>query len=519
MSSLFKHCVFRLFILLPLMLPLSAVNASELLRAQVEILGTSEVGSNPHGLHNIAELVELYAGRNYQPLWFGGGPLAPVRDTLVAEIADSAGHGFPLGRYHYQQLLEAVLNEATLDLLYTDALMSQAEDRFSGVIQKLEEDWFIERPQLDTAEFLATIFAEPDSLGPELQGLWPQHSQYWALVEKRAALAAQPDVFTQRVPPGPVLRLGDGSERVRQLQLRLYGPGAYSGVFDEQLRAAVKDFQHDAGLEPDGLVGPATLELLNADRFSWIDQIDANLERWRWLPRQIPSTYIRVNIADFNLLVVQDGERVLTMDVIVGQPYRSTPVFTESLRYLVFFPYWNLPYRIAVKDKLPLLRQDPVPLAAAGYEVQLVGSNEYLPVTEVDWEKIRPGEFTLRQKPGPKNALGRVKFMLPNPHAVYLHDTPDKRLFNKRERVFSSGCIRLAEPAELARWVLEYDASEYLTQLDKLLAQGPTTTAYLSQPIPVFLVYFTAFEQDGVVFRRDVYGRDRRIIEELRRTS
>jgi murein L,D-transpeptidase YcbB/YkuD len=319
------------------------------------------------------------------------------------------------------------------------------------------------------------------------------------------------------VPPGPLLRPGHSGERVRQLQLRLYGPGAYSGYYDAELLQAVKEFQRDAGLEPDGLVGPASLEILNADRFSWIGQVDANLERWRWLPRQIPPTYILVNIADFQLQVVDRDEPVLEMDVIVGRPYRSTPVFAGSLKYLVFYPYWNVPYSIAVKDKLPLLRGNPAAMAAAGYEVQLAGTEGFVPVTEVDWSTIGPGQFTLRQQPGDKNALGKVKFMLPNAHAVYLHDTPDKGLFNKSERVFSSGCIRLADPTRLARWVLAHDNHARQAEVDQLYRAGPTTTAYLATPLPVFIVYFTAFLEEGeVVFRRDVYERDQGIIRQLR---
>jgi murein L,D-transpeptidase YcbB/YkuD len=491
--------------------------ASDELRRQVEMLGESGglVGSHP--VENTAALVHLYGENQYRPLWFDDGPLAGQRADLLAEIEDSAGHGFNPGRYHYDTLVAAGLPAAELDLLYTDALLSQARHRYGGVISTLDEDWFLERQQLDAMAFARALLAGPGDLRQTLQALWPQHPQYRALLAKRAELAAQPDVFTQPVPPGPLLRPGHSGERVRQLQLRLYGPGAYSGYYDAELLQAVKEFQRDAGLEADGLVGPASLEILNADRFSWIDQVDANLERWRWLPRQIPPTYILVNIADFRLQVVDEGEPVLEMDVIVGRPYRSTPVFAGSLKYLVFYPYWNVPYSIAVKDKLPLLRGDPAAMAAAGYEVQLAGSEGFVPVTEVDWGAIRPGQFTLRQQPGDKNALGRVKFMLPNSHAVYLHDTPDKGLFNKSERVFSSGCIRLADPARLAHWVLDHDNHARQAEVDQLYRSGPTTTAYLSKPVPVLIVYFTAFLEEGeVVFRRDVYERDQGIIRQLR---
>jgi murein L,D-transpeptidase YcbB/YkuD len=495
----------------------SLADSDDSLRRQVEVLGETSMASNPLAIRNIAGIVQVYSELHYQPLWFADGPLAAVRADLVAEVDSSAAHGFNLARYHYTRLTDTALPESVRDILLTDALLSQAHDRFTGAIASMDDDWFMERGELDTVEFLRALVAQNVALRPALQALWPHHVEYWALVDKRAELAAQQEQFSETVSPGPLLRPGDSGPRVEQLQDRLRGPGDYSSVFDEQLKQAVAEFQRSAGLDADGIVGEATLEMLNANRFSWIDRVDANLERWRWLPREVPATYIRVNIAAFRLRVIADNAPEFDMDVIVGRPFRETPIFTESLKYLVFFPYWNVPYSIATKDKLPLLRKDPAPLAALGYEVQVSGSDRFVSVSAVDWSSIKPGQFTLRQQPGDKNALGRVKFMLPNTHSVYLHDTPDKALFSKSQRSFSSGCIRLAEPRKLADWILRHDSNSHLESVDTLLESGPTTTAYLAAPIPVYLVYFTAFlDGDEVVFRRDVYGRDQRIIDQLR---
>lgn len=518
MKILLKRHLFLTLLLTLLPLPgLVLAASSDALRRQVEILGESSGSSNPYGIRNIADVVELYSEYQYQPLWFAGGPLAQMREGLIEEIAASAGHGLPLSRYHYLQLNGQVLPEAVLDLLYTDALLSQARDRYSGAVDEVDEEWHLLRESLDAAVLVHTLAAGQTDIRLALQALWPEPAEYWALVEKRAALVQEPDVFSARVTPGPLLRPGVSGPRVEQLQDRLLGPGDYSAVFDQRLKQAVIEFQRAAGLEADGIVGDATLEELNANRFSWIERIDANLERWRWLPRQVPATYIRVNIAAYRLRVMQDSAPALDMNVIVGKPFRQTPVFTADMKYLVFLPYWNVPYSIAVKDKLPLLRKDPEPLALAGYEVQVAGTDTFVPVNQVDWSTIRPGHFSLRQLPGEKNALGKVKFMLPNTHNVYLHDTPDKPLFNKTERMFSSGCIRLAEPRKLADWVLAHDKSPYLARLNQLFDEGPTTTAYLNTPIPVYLVYFTAFVDDGrVVFRRDVYERDQNIVNQLK---
>ncbi len=208
------------------------------------------------------------------------------------------------------------------------------------------------------------------------------------------------------------------------------------------------------------------------------------------------------------------------MDVIVGKPYRRTPVFTETIKYIVFNPFWNVPASIAIQDKLPQLKRDPAAAAAAGFEAKPQGSDVFVPVDAIDWSGVRKGNFNylLRQRPGEYNALGRMKFMLPNAHAVYLHDTPSRELFRRQERSFSSGCVRLEQPRQLAEWLLAKDGNPAHRRLDALLASGDTTTIYLKKPIPTYLVYFTAFVADDgdVAFRRDIYDRDRILIEALR---
>jgi murein L,D-transpeptidase YcbB/YkuD len=208
------------------------------------------------------------------------------------------------------------------------------------------------------------------------------------------------------------------------------------------------------------------------------------------------------------------------MTVIVGKPYRRTPVFSENLRYLVVNPYWNVPYKIATQDKLPLLQADAPAEAAKGFDAKPQGSDVFVPVDTIDWMTVTRRTFTyqLRQRPGENNALGQVKFMLPNEHAVYLHDTPSRELFGRQERTFSSGCVRLERPQELATWLLSRESHPQARRLDALFASRETTTIYLKQPVPVYIVYLTAFVADDgdVTFRRDVYGRDKQLVEALR---
>lgn len=209
------------------------------------------------------------------------------------------------------------------------------------------------------------------------------------------------------------------------------------------------------------------------------------------------------------------------MKVIVGKPYRRTPVFSETMKYFVYNPYWNVPPSIATKDKLPLLRKDAGALESIGYEVKVPHQSQFVGVSQVDWSSVTPRSFNyvLRQQPGPKNALGSVKFMLPNPYAVYLHDTPDHNLFQKQERGFSSGCVRLSDPLGLAYWVLDTDGQSMTRQDIQLQVDSrETKTVYLKKPIPVYIVYLTAFvdESGEVVFRRDLYQRDQPIVNQLR---
>lgn len=474
------------------------------------------------------ELSEFYGERNHQPMWTAGGPLADQAAALLAAVRASEGHGLYPRSYHapvLAQMIEGPVRplDLALELLASDAFLRQARDRTRGAVspRTLDPDWHLVPPDSELTDPLRHALDPGASVAGILDALWPRHREYRALVAKRAELAARHEEPFDPIPDGPLLRPGASNERVELVKRRVLGPGAHDTTFDPELKQAVMALQREAGIEADGIVGPATLEVLNATPASRIERIDANLERWRWLPPTVPETYIRVNIAAFSLRVIQRGHDVLNMSAIVGRPYRRTPTFSESIRYLVFNPYWNVPFKLATLDKLPLLQKDPAALVAQGYEVRPEGEDAFRPVDTVDWSGVsrRNFHYLLRQRPGPFNALGRVKFMLPNPHDVYLHDTPDRELFARQERGFSSGCIRVSEALELARWVLANDGRDAdAGRVAELAEGGETTTIYLKQPLPVYLVYFTAFTDDSgtVVFRRDLYQRDGAIVAALR---
>lgn len=472
-------------------------------------------------------LSRIYRDRDHEPLWLAGAPLQAEVPAVLAAVGESVGHGFPAERYHrnaIEQLLRAEQGDAqlALELLLTDAFLSQALHRSRGIVSppNLDADWQVPQADVDAGGLLAATASGSGSVTEALVPLWPQAVDYTLLLQRRGEILAMGDEMTAQVAPGPLLKPGDRSDRVLMLKQRLMGPGDYTTLYDEDLRSEVTAFQFAAGLEADGIVGANTLDVLNASRVSWIDRIDANLERWRWLPRETPATYIRVNIAAYTLRAFENGKPALSMNVIVGQPYRRTPVFTESIKYMVLNPYWNVPFSIAAKDKLPLLQADALAEAQKGYETRPQGSDVFVPVNAIDWGPVtrRSFNYLLRQKPGPQNALGRIKFMMPNPFAVYLHDTPSRELFARQERSFSSGCIRLEQPLALAEWLLGLEGHPRAGRVESLMARQETVTINLKEPVPTYLVYFTAFATDDgdIAFRRDIYGRDRVLVEALR---
>ncbi|HKJ52084.1 MAG TPA: L,D-transpeptidase family protein [Gammaproteobacteria bacterium] len=472
-------------------------------------------------------IAEVYRSRAHRPIWIGDAPLASQTRQVLDAVIESVDHGFVAERYHrgvIEQQLKSRQRGIALELLVSDAFIGQALHRGQGIVTppNLDAEWQLPTAEVDAAALLLETAASGASVKQVLAALWPGADEYWRLLERRAEIGAFGETVTAQVAPGAVLKPGQSSERVVALKERLLGPGDYDPVYDEELRREVIAFQRASGLEADAFVGGNTIDALNETRVSWIDSIDANLERWRWLPRTAPTTYLRVNIAAYRLRILKDGKPVLGMNVVVGKPYRRTPVFTETIKYFVLNPTWNVPVSIATQDKLPLLKADAAAEAAKGFEAKLTGTDDFVNVDQIDWQPVTRANFhyLLRQRAGPQNALGQIKFMLPNPYDVYLHDSPSRELFAKQERSFSSGCVRLQKPLELAKWLLANDGQADAFDLEQLLATGATQTIYLKHPVPTYIVYFTVFvdDDDEVVFRRDIYSRDRILVEALRRS-
>jgi murein L,D-transpeptidase YcbB/YkuD len=359
-----------------------------------------------------------------------------------------------------------------------------------------------------------------------IEALKPQHRYYTRL---KGALAAYRGIQRRGgwrpVPSEEALKRGMADHRAPLLRQRLAitgdlpeGMEIFSTVFDDALEAAVKRFQKRHRLEADGVVGPDTFAALNTPVAQRIDQLRVNLERARWTLHDLPETFVVVNIADFKVYLIRNGERVWDALAVVGSNFHKTPVFKANMTYLVFNPTWTSPRSITVNEILPKVKRDRTYLQAQSIDV-IDRSGNVMDQSRLDWAQYNRNYFpyTLRQRPGPNNALGQVKFIFPNPHSVFLHDTPSRELFSRTRRNFSHGCIRVQHPLKFAKFLLNDEATWSPAAIQEAVASGKTQTVFLPQPLPVLLLYWTAqVDGDGVVsFIPDIYDRDAAVLHGL----
>jgi murein L,D-transpeptidase YcbB/YkuD len=324
------------------------------------------------------------------------------------------------------------------------------------------------------------------------------------------------------VPDGPTMRKGDSGPRVAALRNRLLISGDLeqvnqqrSDLFDDEMVLAVRRFQERHGRTVDGIVGRNTLMDLNVSVEQRVRQIEVNVERWQQLPCELGERFIMVNTASFQLEVVEKGQRLTKMKVVAGRRSRRTPEVSSALTYLVINPYWHIPHRIAKRDILPKIQEDPHYLIRQNILVfeNWESDAPEIDARSVDWSKMteKAFSFKLRQEPGPTNALGRFKFVFPSQFPVCLHDTPVRSLFQKTQRDFSSGCVRVEKPIELACLLLKSEPKWTRDKILDTLHSGETQVIWLSEKIPVHLSYWTAWvdERGTIHFRDDIYGRDK----------
>jgi len=503
--------------------PTDAVKSS----LQIRLSGATPKGVSSDTWRHVRA---IYASFENAPLWLDSKGFAKDRVTELANaLASADSDAIRISQYPIDTLARAVaaLNStsnptadelANVDVLMTATYAALGEDLLTGQIdpRSVSQSWFI-NPREDHVDSTLAQTLREGPLDQAIRLIRPQDPSYDSLrveLMHYRVLAAKGDWPT--VPKGPQLKPGQMESRARLTALagRLRAEGylaADSSVgasdsaaqggrmrYDSTLAGAVARFQahHDIGV--DSMLGPETVDALNKPVSYRLGQIAANLERYRWLPRLLGNKYILVNVPAFELRAFDDGKQVLQMKVIVGQDYqgKATPVFSDSMEFVVFRPYWIVPDSIASKEIYPKVQADPTYLDRNNYEVVTIDHKQ-----------------RVRQKPGPKNSLGLIKFMFPNDFNIYLHDTPEGELFNKDVRAFSHGCIRLQHPDQLAHFVLGWPVDSIHNQMQN----GPDDhRVNLKQKIPVYIVYFTTYVRNGdLYFGNDLYDRDAKLVDAM----
>ncbi len=487
------------------------------------------------------QLKQFYDQRHHRSIWFKKSKFKIDPEPLLSEIKNSYAEGLNPADYHLQFIEKSLedhdlfadqsLNQrALLDILLTNAYLSLASDYLNGKIDAeiIIDDYNYQAESLEAQSLLQELI-ENNNITQILQEQLPKTDNYQKLKEK-LTLYRDSEKITDwpQISPGEILALKAEGQRVKQLinnlRARNYLKPAQitaDNYFDQNVKRAVVSFQSDNGLKADGVVGDKTIKALNISRDQRVKQLIINLERWRWLPENLGRRYIYVNIADYNLKLYEDERVIMEMKTIVGQEQRSTPVFSDKIKYLVINPYWYVPKSIAVKDKLPLIKKNYTYLKENNYSLfQYIGNGklEEVDPADIDWSKINEDNFNylLRQNPGDENALGRIKFMFPNKFSIYLHDTPGRYLFSQNERSFSSGCIRIEKPIDLAEYLLKDQQEWNREKIEAEMKKDKEKTVYLKQPIKIYLQYNTAWvdEFGNLNFREDIYSRDQKIIKE-----
>jgi murein L,D-transpeptidase YcbB/YkuD len=474
-------------------------------------------------------LAAFYRGRDYEPLWMTADA-APRRAAFFAALDHARYHGLPVARYDAAGLFDAFLalqserQRGLLEVAVSRSFLAYATDARNGFIDPASADPGIVRevPRRDPLALIRGFAnASPRAF---LKGLLPQSQTYAGLVKAARTLEGQIAAggWGAEVAAG-ALAPGDGGPAVvalrdRLIALRYLRPTAQPG-YDGALQKAVQQFQLDHGITADGIAGEGTIAEINASPETRLQSVFVAMERLRWMNGlELGARHIWVNLPDFTAKIVDDGKVTFETVTVVGmnQADRRSPEFSDRMEFMVVNPTWNVPRSITVKEYLPMLQKNP---NAAGHLRIVDRRGRLVDRGSVDFTQFSASNFpfSMSQPPSDGNALGRVKFMFPNQYNIYLHDTPSKDLFNREVRAFSHGCIRLGRPFEFAYALLARQTNDPVGEFEAHLATRGENTIPLKDPVPVHLVYFTAWPspKGKMTYRRDVYGRDGRIFAKM----
>ncbi|PRY10156.1 murein L,D-transpeptidase YcbB/YkuD [Pontibacter ummariensis] len=505
------------------------------------------IGHEREFRHQLDLVEQFYQDRDYRLAWFENDRLIPQADKLIAAIEKANKHGLNPKAYSLSDLREMsrdytalsasspqkAQKKQELDLALTASYFNYASDFYKGEVDPHSAaaiEWEVKKNRIKLNKALEVVLQEREN-NPfyEFDAIHEGYQKLRnALVEYRQI---QERGGWPKVQGEGIVKLNDTAKVVLDVRRRLFPQqpinrqDSTAYVYDARLEQAVRDFQQHHGLVVDGVLGPNTYKALNVSVDERIDQILVNMERWRWLPKDLDpkgddERYLMVNIPAFRVRVMENGEEVMQMKAVVGETMNSTPVFSHRIQYLMFSPYWNVPNSIVEEDIKPHLQRDLGWLERNNMEmVTTFGANaDRVPVSRVNWNTMTAQnfEYRIRERPSANNALGRVKFMFPNEYAVYLHDTPADHLFSERDRDFSHGCVRVERPADLATYLLQ-DKGWSRSQVLRAMNAREQQRVNLEEDVPVYLVYFTAWVGDDgeVHFRDDLYGHDKALAQKL----
>ena len=531
----------RLYYSLLLLVFLSAPSFSqeptveEILESRIHGDSIKDVLVNGQVLFSQIEVPQFYTNRNYELAWTDK---KNIKD-LLESIESAFDEGLDPEDYHYQEIQNLLSKkkstsltnseQADLDLLMTDALILYASHLLEGKLEQsqLREKWDVAKnARPENVDSLLTVTLHNKQVKPALQMMKPAHYMY-ALLKvhlKRLRNEAEEGGWPL-VSEGETLKKDMDDPRILEIREFLMATGDLKetasdqeSVFDQELENAVKKFQTRHGLTADGAIGKGTIEQMQVSIEKRIEQIKLNLERLRWIFHHPDEDFLIVNIAGFHVRRFTDRQEVFNSRVIVGKYHHESPVFKGKMQYIVMNPTWTLPYSIATNETLPKLKKDPGYLAAKHMEV-MDRNNNLLDPSTIDWSQYSRGNFPfiIRQKAGPWNALGEVKFIFPNKYSVYLHDTPSRSLFERQDRAFSHGCIRTEDKWGLLMSLMDDPEVWNMEKINEILESGETTKIDLPEPINIYLVYLTAVadKENNLYFFKDVYKRDDAVAKEL----
>jgi murein L,D-transpeptidase YcbB/YkuD len=493
-------------------------------------------------------LVEYYSQPGRHLLWVDDNGLTDRGKAVMEEIAKADDYGLRASDYVLPRpgAFNASDPKATdwladAEIKISFAVLGYADDARGGRInpQRLSEDLDPTLALPDPTEVIDSIAIRSDPAA-YLRSFQPDQPQFKALRQKllefRGGKIEKVSSVIITIPDGPMLKMGIQHEQVALLRKRLNVPAqskADENTFDAALVEAVERFQSAHGAPPDGMVGPGMRRLLNGQQPSYmsgnpakIRAILVNMERWRWLPRDLGPYYVTVNIPEFMLRVVDDDKTVHSTRVVTGKPDKQTPVFSGEMQEIVFNPFWNVPTSIKVEEIRPYLREEAAWFFSGGGWNTSVFERHKLHIRylgrdvdpgAIDWNQMDIRNFEIYQPPGPDNVLGHVKFVFPNKHDVYLHDTPQKFLFAQPDRAESHGCMRVENPDQLALILLKHDQGWNEARVAWAISDGYDSHVALRQRIPVYITYFTLkVNEDGSTSNyADIYGHDARMVAAL----